>query len=44
MQPKTMAKAAVTTAIGVMLAGYIMYQFRDISIMAQASAGFDRGL
>lgn len=37
-------KAAVTigmTALGVILAGYVMYQFRDVSIVADATKGFD---
>jgi len=34
-------KHVALTAVGVILAGYAMYQFRDVSFIAQARSGYD---
>lgn len=41
MKVAPIAKATVPVVIGVMVAGFLMFQFRDLSIVAQARAGYD---
>jgi hypothetical protein len=42
MPKKQDFKAVGIVAVGVMLAGYLMFQFRDVSVVAQASSGYSR--
>lgn len=41
MKAATLTKATVPVVLGVLIAGFIMYQGRDISLIAQARAGYD---
>lgn len=41
MNLKPVAKATVPVVLGVMVAGFLMYQFRDVGVIAQARAGYD---
>lgn len=41
MPKKTDIKFVGLVALGVMIAGYAMYQFRDIELIEQARNGFD---
>jgi hypothetical protein len=34
-------KSVALVSVGVMLAGFVMFQLRDMSIIAQARAGYD---
>lgn len=40
MPKKQDLKAVGIVAVGVMLAGFVMFQFRDVQLVAQASAGY----
>lgn len=40
MNAKSMGKQVLIVALGVMVAGYAMYQFRDISVVDQSRTGF----
>lgn len=41
MKLAPLAKSTVPVVLGVMIAGYVMYQLRDVSVVAQARAGYD---
>ena len=41
MKVAPIAKATVPVVLGVMVAGFLMYQFRDVGVIAQARAGYD---
>lgn len=41
MPKKADLKAVGIVTVGVMLAGFLMYQFRDVQLVAQASAGYN---
>ncbi len=41
MLKKQDVKSVGLVAVGVMLAGFVMYQLRDVSVVAQARAGYD---
>lgn len=41
MPKKGDLKAVAAVVVGVMLAGWIMYQFRDVGLVAEARNGFD---
>lgn len=40
MPKKQDVKAVAVVTVGVMLAGFLMYQFRDVGLVAQASSGY----
>ena len=40
MPNKSQIKGVVFTAAGVILAGWLMHQFRDVSFVAEAQAGY----
>lgn len=41
MPKKADIKGVAVVMIGVIAAGFVMYQFRDIGLIAQARAGYD---
>ncbi|WP_255729313.1 MULTISPECIES: hypothetical protein [unclassified Epibacterium] len=41
MLKKQDVKSVGLVTVGVMLAGFVMYQLRDVSVIAQARAGYD---
>lgn len=41
MPKKSDIKLVGLVAIGVMVAGYAMYQFRDVTLINQARSGYD---
>jgi hypothetical protein len=41
MPKKQDLKAVAIVTVGVMLAGFLMYQFRDVQLVGQASAGYN---
>ena len=41
MTAKSAVKQTAVVALGVMLAGVIMYQFRDVGVINMARSGYD---
>ncbi|WP_255933434.1 hypothetical protein [Kordiimonas sp. SCSIO 12610] len=41
MKPATVIKQVAFVAIGVMVAGFVMYQGRDLPLIGDARRGFD---
>jgi hypothetical protein len=40
MNPKPILKASVPVVLGVLIAGMIMHNFRDVGVIAQSRAGY----